>query len=778
MISDSAAFQTLLNKGHTAIWDQDWEGAVGAYKQALLETPDHPQGLSGLGLAYFQLHKFEEALKTYKRISALKHDDPMPFEKIGRIYERVGMLRDSIMCYLKAAEMQLSARDVDRAIGNLNDVTRLDPENQTAHIRLAMIFDKLGRKSEAVTEFVAVAALMQQTGEPVRALQAAQYALHSLPGSPEAQNAVSLLKNGLTLPLPERKKGGTGPVRMAQIRGYESSQNESAVKNDPITEARLAALKEMAILLFEQSEDSRSIANQPGKGGMQTLSRVSGELSPEQENQARIKVHLSQAIDLLTTNQDGQASIELERSVDLGLNQIAAFFVLGLLLREKDPNKALKHLQKSVRNTTYALASYILIANIYQNSGQLKVASINYFQALRLADAETVPQSEAEDLKQLYEPIFESQLHVNDEKDLGNLCNVINSQLSRSDWRTYLSAARAQLPQQPAGSPPLPLAEMLMESTSGQIVESIAFVRKLVSEKKYRTAMEEAYHALSYAPTYMPLHIQIGEILIAEGRIMEAVEKFLHVSRLYTIRGETAQAIRLLYRVTKLAPMDISVRISLIDLLKSIGRIDDAIQQSIDLANVYYLLAELDLARQTYHSALALARQSSSAREWSVKILNKLADLELQSLDLKQAIKVFEQLRSLQPYEPAPRLKLIDLYFRMGLGAAAMNELDAYLKLLEGDKQSHTAEKFFDILLKERPENTDIQKRMTGYYISRGQTPKAIEKLDRLAEKQMESGQLSEALAIVQQIIGLNPPNRQDYEKLIAVLRERKATTP
>jgi tetratricopeptide (TPR) repeat protein len=240
------------------------------------------------------------------------------------------------------------------------------------------------------------------------------------------------------------------------------------------------------------------------------------------------------------------------------------------------------------------------------------------------------------------------------------------------------------------------------------------------------------------------------------------------------VRGETAQSIRLLHRVTKLAPMDLSVRSMLIDLLKSIGRVDDAIQQYMDLANVYYLLAELDMARQTYQAALALSQQTSSTRAWAIQILNKLADIELQSLDWKQAIKIFEQLRSLEPFEPFPRSTLIDLYLRIGLPSAAMNELDAYLKLIGTPEQFPRVVRFLDDLLTERPDSIEIQKRLVSFYTSRNQSPVVIEKLDSLAEKCLAQENTEGALATLQHLISLNPPNMREYMKLYEELRNKK----
>lgn len=774
MTGDSAKFQTLMNQGHSAAWDQDWDKAAEFYRQALEESPDHPMALASMGLSFFQLKQYDEALRVYQRVSAIQPDDPMPFEKIARIYERVGMLHEAVQSFMQGAECQLKIHDVDRAVDDFNNAIRLDPENQTVHTRLAMVYDKLGHKDEAVVEYLATAGLMQATGEKAKALQVIQYCLQLSPGNINAVRAQETLQQDQSLPLPARRKGGTGPVRMAQVRQLEgiseTEVTEAPAHYDPITEARLKALKEMAGLLFDQSEENNSATGQVNRRGASSYNRGTGSLSGEKAERSQIQYHLSQAIDAQTSGQDDLATSELKAAIDMGVNQSASFFVYGLLLRRKDPESALEFLKKSVRNPSYALGSYLLMAEVEEKNALLQDAAVHSLYALKLADIETVPFEQQDELNQLYEPILLAQSQMTSENDLRSLYNVINEQLMRPDWRDYLIAARRQLPPQPEGSPPLPLAELLLETNSGQMVESMIMIKQLASEGKYRTAMEIAFTALKYAPYYLPLHVEMAEILISEGRILEGVEKFLIVANAYNVRSEPVQAINLLRRVTHLAPMDLSVRSMLIELDKTVGNMDDAIQQYMDLANIYYLLAELDLARQTYQSALSLSQQSSSTRQWAIQILNKLADIELQSLDWKQGIRIFEQLRSLQPQEPGPRSTLIDLHLQMGQTNSALSELDSYLKLMEAPENNGKMIHFLDGLLEDRPAESGIQKRMMEFYKSRGQTAKAVEKLDGLAERLLKSDDKAGALKTIENIVSLNPPNVAEYQKLYTEL--------
>ena len=775
MSQESAQFQTLMSQGHTAAWEQDWAKALELYRQALLENPQDAMGLASAGLACYQLEQYDEALKFYIRCSSITPDDPMPFEKMGRIFEHTGAIIDAVKAFMQCGEKQLKARDAEHAIAAFKEAIRLDPNNQTVRMRLAMIYDKMGLKAECVTEYLFVAALMQSSGDTSKASQVVQYTLGLEPNNQEVQHALMQLKTGQQMNLPQSAKSESEPVQPIKTKQTDKLTlvEETLPKYDPLTEARLVAVKEMAAMLFEQPEAVSPDEQVPMRRQIHLL-RGTGVLSSKDAEKSRARTHLSRTIDLQTAGKDDEAAVEMERAIDLGLNLSAAEYLLALLIHTSNPQKALKHLQKAVRNPAYALASNLLMAQIQEKAGQLKDSSNYALQALKLADVLSVPRELENELTQLYEPILEAHERVNEVKDLANITKTVQAQLMRNDWREYLKEARSQLPRQPEGSPPIPLAEMLLETTNSQVIEALALIKQLAAEGRLRTAMEEAFYALTHAPTYLPLHVQIGELLIMEGRIHEAVEKFNLVAYLYNVRGETNQAVRLLTRVAKLAPMDLSVRDMLIDLLISSGRMDEAVQQYMDIANVHYLLAELDLAREDYQKALSLSQKTVTSRTWAVQILNKLADIELQSLDLKQAIKILEQLRSLEPLDSTTRATLIDLYLRIGLPSGALNELDSFLKLLETAGHTDRSEHFLDALLEDRPDNIDIQKRLIRFFQNQNKQAEIIEKLDVLAEKCLRQENREGALATLQNLIALNPPNSNDYRRLYEELKNQK----
>ncbi len=298
-------------------------------------------------------------------------------------------------------------------------------------------------------------------------------------------------------------------------------------------------------------------------------------------------------------------------------------------------------------------------------------------------------------------------------------------------------------------------------------------IRELVRLKKYRSAMEEAYSALQFAPSYLPLHVQMGEILIQQGRSQDAVNKFLLVVELYNLRGETAQAVRLLKRAIKLVPLDLGLRSRLIELLKSSSQFDEAVEQYVELANVHYQLAELDAARQTYMAALHLAQKAPMDRAWNVQILYKIADIDMQRLNWRQAIRVFEQIRTLEPEDIKARMYLVELNFRLGQDAAALAEVDGFVALLENGGKPAKAVDFLKKLMDEQPDRVDLHKRLADLYVRHRRVNEAVEQLDWIANRLVEVKNMRGAANVLQAIIELNPPNVNSYRETLQKLQQQ-----
>lgn len=757
-----------MNEGHSAAWDQEWSKAAAAYRNALQEFPDHPKALNSLGLALFQQAEFDEALQIYKRVALVSPQDPTPMEKLAQLLERTGHLKEAIDAAFKAADLYLNLRDVNKAIENWVRVTSLNPEHMLAHSRLALAHEKMGHKVQAVAEYIALASLVQRTGNMEKTAELVNKALQIMPESSEAKQAQALLRSGQLLPKPLRPKGGTGPIAMAQVKQLDKPKQELDSGLDPIAEARQKALTRLAEILFDYSTDDGA-STQQVRRGMQAIMRGTGPLNLQQNEQTKVVLHLGQAIDLQSKGKDSQAADELEHALEAGFTHPALYFNLGLLRSSEDRlESALRHLAHAFRHNDFNLAARLLMGQINQKLGRMQAASVEYLEALKLADSAVVPAEIADEIRQMYEPLIEAQSTQTDEEALKRLCENVNGLLMRKNWRDHLYKSREQMPK---GDVLMPIAEIVLQAQSSQVLEAINHVHQLARAGQLRTAMEEAFHALVSAPAYLPLHTLMGDLLVRENHTQEAIAKFSAVAQAYSVRGESAQATKILKRMIQLSPMDMKARTKLIDQLVARGQVDDAIREYIELADIYYRLAELDNARKTYTTALRVVQQAGGDRQWNVHILQRMADIDMQRLDWRQAIRIYEQIRTLRPDDEGARKSLIDLSLRLGQTAQAAAELESYLSYLQTSNNSARAVPFIEELLEDRPDDPTLRRNLAQAYHQAGNNEAAIKELDSLAEAMLDAGKKEEAVVIINQILLMNPPNAGQYRQLLMQLQ-------
>ena len=758
-------FQKAMNDGHSAAWDQEWDKACAAYRRALEEFPDHPKAMNSLGLALYQLGNFEEALQIYMSVVRLSPDDPIPMEKVSQLSERTGDLKTAVDAAMRAGDLFLQQRDTEKALENWVRVTNVNPENAVAHSRLAQVHERLGHVQQAVIEYLAIASIVQRAGNAEKTQEMVSKALSLLPNSPEAKQAQTSLKMGQLLPKPMRGKGGTGPIRMALVKQLQkptASQSTSGL--DPIAEARQKSLTQLAELLFEFSDDNPSAQE---KRGLSAIMKGTGGLSLQQSEQTKAVLHLGLAIDAQTKGNESQAAEELEGALEAGFKHASLYFSLGLLRYKGNRlESAQRFLQNSVKHNDYALGTRLLLGQLLVKKSLYDEAALEYLEALKLADSITVPAEKADEVSQQYEPLIEAHQSQKDENILRKVCENINGLLMRPDWREQLHKTRDQMPKQ-EGEMIAPLADVILEAQSSSVLESMNRITQLARIGSLRSAMDEAYHAVQYAPTYLPLHALMGDLLVQENRDADAIAKYSIVAHVYSVRGEVMQATKLLRRIIQLAPMDLGSRNRLIDQLIARGQTDEAVREYLELAAIHYRLAELDLARKTYTTALRLVQQGNANRDWNAHIMQRMADIDLQRLDWKQALRIYEQLRSITPDDESTRRQLVELNLRMAQPDKAMGELENYITYLEGQGKNDLAISFIEEVMQEHPDQPILKRALAARLHYAGRTDEAIAILDVLGENLMQIGDKHGAQEVINQIILMNPPNVSDYRQLL-----------
>ncbi len=766
-------YQKAIEQGHSAAWDQNWDLAADHYRHALHEYPRDQIALANLALSLYELGQYDESLRYYLQVAKQAPKDPMPFEKIAVICERLGETDRVEKASLRAAELYLHNREVEKAIRNWQRAVEANPESIPGRSRLGFIYERLGKKNEAISEYLALTSLYQHVQENEKALEVANHVFKLDPNNQQARQALAYIKEYRPLPKPKasRKQGTTMKTTESLLVEEPDIVAVLETEEDPVEEALGNSLVALASILFE-GPDNAEDEGTPRRGFQAILGGSSLSASQKMVDANRITRHISKVLDLQTQGDLSQAAVELEHAIESGLDHPAAFYDLGYLRFEKERFESTQRfLQKSVQHPDFALGSRLLLGQTLLRLNRIDEAAIEYLRALALADISQIPEEQRKSILDAYDPIIENQRLISDESILQRVCDNVSELLMRPNWRTGLAQARQQLPPLEEGGPIIPLAEMITQSNSGQVIESLTNIYKLAGEGFLNSAMEESYYALEHAPTYLPIHSYMGELLVKQGLLPEAISKLGVVANSYSSRGEPQRAVEYYKRIMHIAPMELKPRSQLINLLISINRSDDALREYIDLAEVYYRMADLGMARKTFSEALHVAENVPDDKSWQVDINKRIADIDLQKLDWRRALDDYEKVRSLQPEDVEARTKLVELNYRLENQSQALAELEQYIAYLTASGKKEQAVDFLESLVESNPNQLSLRIRLADLYRQMGRVDQAVEQLDTVGESFLDSGDIAGAVKILERIVDLSPPNIEEYHQSLIQLK-------
>ncbi len=759
-------FDRSMSAGHSAAWDQNWDRALAAYRAALQEFPDDPTALTSFGFALLQADRPEDALRAYQRAAALTPGDPVAPEKCGEIFEQLGRLNDAAQTYLAVAEIHLTKRDVQKAIDNWHRVVRLTPDNLAAHSRLARALENTAKPREAAIEYLEVARLFQRGKDNEKALQAAGYALKIDPQLPVAREAVEKIKRGQPLPVPELPKAPSAqrPAKPApaQPAAPEASLGKSAT---PLDAAREVALARLAEMLFEEDTDTSKTA-----ASMDAFTKGTGPLPGSPAKRAQAVMFLGQAISHQTNGEIDAALNNYQSVLETGLDHPAVHLAMGALYLDRRSPKAVEHLQAATEYESLRLGAHFGLGQILLQAGKAAEALAHLLNAMKALDVQLIAPAKREALTDAYENIMDAMLR-SASADAGAIAQNILKFLSGDDWELRAQRSRQQLDKSAEGGHLSTLADLLATPGADKVLDAMRRIEDYIAKKFWATAMDEAYHTLEFAPTHLPVHMRMAEILMAENKSLAATAKYTAIADAYRIRGDLARAGKVMQEVLRLNPLDVKVRAELINMLTTQGMMDEAMAQYLDLADTYYQLTDLPAARTTYETALRLAQKSNVSREWSVRFLLQLIDIEMQRLNWREALRLCEQIKALDPHNAQGRMLLVDLHFRVGNAAPALTELDGYLRQLHSAGQSATAVAPLEELLLSQPGNSALVLRLAGLYQQVGRTADAIAQYEAAADAQLNAGENQQAIETIRAILALGPENAADYQQLLSQLQ-------
>jgi tetratricopeptide (TPR) repeat protein len=740
---DLAEFQFHMDEGHNAAWDHNWSAAIEAYSKAVQAKPEDPDAHINLGLALLEDGQSERALKIARRAQQLAPDDPVPLELTADILGRIGQLQEASQQYIKVSEIYLAQRDLDKAIANWERASELTPGLVSVHARLAQAYERIGKKDEAIREYLILAYNFKKMADVPKALRAIDRALSIEKNHSIALNFLQAFKSGgdVVLP-PEYIKQGTDTSADGFSMEFDDARPGvgEAHPLGPIGEALDESLGLLAEFVVESG------LNESVMFAMQGM-----------EHQRQ---------------EDPEAAIDAyQQAVNAGLRHPTLKMSLGgLLLLGNQPKLAIPHLIEAATLPQLAAGAFHGLGQAYFQLGDHKKASSFLIQSLRAVDTSlAVTEQEEEELLQVYKNLLAAL-----ENQATDSLKVINEHfialLKGKDWKQRIAQTRSHLYdifKEDAGG--IGMINYIKDGNT-EVAELVANVDRYISNGLYTLAMDEAHRAVEVSPFYLAVHVRMAEIMMKEGRIRQAINKYNIVARSHMVKGQNDRAATILEEVLEMAPLDLDVRVNLIELFENEERWDEALDQYIHLAETFQQLGDFDRSSDTFEAAEELARRINAPAEKLVEIKHFIADIHQMRLNTRAAQQIYEGILEVKPDDVKALRALIDIYYTQGNQVEAVQRLDNLLGFYARDGQIQKIISLLEEMVHVNPADTAIRQRLASIYRKRGLKAEAIEQLDRLGELQLDAGLTSEAAKTIKQIISMKPDRIEDYQRLLAQL--------
>lgn len=738
MAGNRLRFDEAILKANDSVWDEKWEDAVRFYERALAEFPDDVSALMGYAWALFNAEDLGTALETYKRLTTLSPSDPGPYERIAEICERKGDAVQAAEMYYEAGQRYGKQGLGGKFVVALEASVRLRPHNDRVWRDLLHHYQQQKSVDKAVLAALWLTYLYQQA-HPDWAIEICRQMQIFIPHEPRIGQTMMLLQSQRSVPEPPHFETG-GALDESLVALDMEAQDEGS----PVDIARQRALAKLAESIF--AED---------KPQVQGISQMEVDLLIGKAVDAQTRGDLTAAL---------QAYEQLNAS---GVSMPSIHFNLGLLYKEQMRfSEAIAQLNKSLLDPEYILGSHFALGESYQAQGDFAEALKHFWEAVKIVDLATIEREHADDLIRVYQSVAQNLVSTGDPGRARSLSESLVDFLGRRGWEDKSLEARKRLDALSRPGTVLSLGELVSMPGASDILRSVALAQEYQRRNKVYSALEELFHTLSKASDYLPLHYLLASLLQEAGRIDEALSKFHAIARTYEVRDQTLQALATYREILQISPIDIAVHKRVIELLTQRGQIDDALSQYLQLADAYYQLAQPERARDIYAEALRLAPRGATDKHWEVRILHKMADLDLQRLDWLAAIKNNEAILRIEPADERAYLALYRLYPRTGRPHLGLNALDKLIKLhLEARNVDRVFAMLEDLIVNE-PDSIPLRARGAQLYLNTGRREKALEHLDVLGGLQLDAGQKEAAIKTVTAILALEPPNREGYVDL------------
>lgn len=329
------------------------------------------------------------------------------------------------------------------------------------------------------------------------------------------------------------------------------------------------------------------------------------------------------------------------------------------------------------------------------------------------------------------------------------------------------------------------LAEMHMEL--GQLDEATSQYLRIAEAALVRGESVRATKAMELARDCSPDDVEIrrnlAEIYVRQGDADSARSEFFEVARLYLAQGLVADARGTLDALIIQTPKDIELRERIASLYVEHGIPELAALQYVELARLRKQANDPDGVIQYTKEALALKPRTIEAKELQVEAQIQLADLDgayqtysdmaelyTQTGQPERAANCLRPMIELQPDEPEPRQRLIEIFQRLNRPDAAVEEMRQLAALHAAAGRTEEAVAAYRAILETRPDDTRARVAYIQTYSQIGPERDLVDDYIKLASIFVSHKSIPQAVQAYEKALAIAPDNREHREAFVDLL--------
>lgn len=734
MAGNRVLYQQSIRKAHSSAWDKKWLKAIDEYHRALQEFPDDFEARLSLAHALEEAGQLESALRECEKSVKVRPQEEAALARLANLQSKLGKNDDAVASYLKLAEIHLANRSRGKAVEAWHKAASMAPDRVDVHEHLADVYQKGSHNALAAREHLALAKIYQKAGDHAKAALAAQTALELDPHNSAIAD---------------------------WIESYRAMNASADAAPSSVNQAQQAAIARLAdTLLDDQSSLPKPSASAPAP-----------ELSL---TKPEIDALIARAIDAQTHRRVADAIAAYKKLLSGGVTRAEVKFNLGLLYSETMRyDDAIRLLRETALDPTYALASHYELGKCYRVMGNVDQALEHFLAVTKIVDLGSVQREQADELISVYQELANSYAVKGDRKKADEFNRALQEFLSSKGWVDKVDEVKTHMEAVQEGD-----QESLGEADSpetSKVMKSLSLAQEYMRRGKTRAAAEECLRAIELAPAYLPAHVRLAEVLVKESRVDEAREKYQMIAELCLSRGDAQRAEGFYRQLVKIAPDDVIARSKLIDISLTQGRIEEVLQQYLELGDDYFQKSDYAKAAEKFSEGMRVGAKNQAYGRMTLKLQHRYAESLIKLNDFRRAFTVYQDINQQYPDDERARLMTVDLKLRLGQVSSALQDLDALSTLYQGRGQNRQVVSLLEGLVQSYPDESELLDRLASSYLMAGDTDRAIEALDSLGELQLSKGQRRAAAATIGKIIEMNPPQVGDYKLLLQQIGDTSA---